>query len=367
VTGTGDRDGNAARVDVLVSADILRRMATELLVAAGSPQDMASLVSSSLVESNLVGHDSHGVMRLPRYVTAVQAGEVDPTARATFHPRRGGAGHVDGSWGWGQPAAVLATRMAVELARTNAVSVVTVDRCNHVGRLGEYVESVAAAGMIGMAVCNAEPVVAPFGGHERLLGTNPIAMACPRRGGAPVVYDIATAGVAEGKLSVARARGEQVALGLVVDHEGAVSTDPQAFYSGGALLPFGAHKGYGLSVFIEIIGGILSGAGASSASKYVRGNGTWVLAIDTASFMSIDEFESEVGDLSQRLTGSAAPSEPSPVLPGDPEVRTRAERLPRGIPLPTETWLELAQTAANLDVDWPRLVGSELATEGAVS
>lgn len=338
--------------EVVTDVETMRRIAVEVIEAAGTPHDLALVVGHSLVESNLMGHDSHGVMRLQRYVAAVRAGQVAPHARPVFTSRAGGAGHVDGNWGWGQSAAKLASRRAVELADRHAIAAVTIDRCNHVGRLGEHAADIAAAGMIGVVLCNAEPVVAPHGGRGRLLGTNPIAFACPRGNGPPAVFDAATAAIAEGKLSVAQARGQQVPPGLVVDINGVQSTDPNAFYEGGALLPFGAHKGYGLSFFVEVLGGILSGAGAACSDKYERGNGTLVMAINAATFMPVSAFETEVGDLCARLIGSSPELAGEPVVvPGDPEARAREHRLEHGIALPAQTWHELVALALELGVD----------------
>src|SRR5262249_38303658 len=140
------------------SAELLQRVAEDVLEAVGSPADLAGVVATSLVTANLLGHDSHGVMRVPRYVAAVDAAQVDPGARATFALERGAAGRVAGHWGWGQPAAALACEKAAELAASVGVAAVTIERCNHVGRLGEHAAAVADAGLLGIALCNAEAV-----------------------------------------------------------------------------------------------------------------------------------------------------------------------------------------------------------------
>jgi uncharacterized oxidoreductase len=195
-----------------VPPDELRRIATALIAGVGTPDDLAAIVGSSLVDANLAGHDSHGVMRLGGYVEFARRGDVRPAARATVTHRDRATARVDGDWGWGQPAMRLATRTAVDLARAHGVGAVVVNRCFHVGRIAPYVEAAARAGLVAIAMTNAGPAVAPFGGKKRLLGTNPFGWAVPRAAGKePPSFDIATAAIAEGKLQLARAKGERIA------------------------------------------------------------------------------------------------------------------------------------------------------------
>ncbi len=176
-----------------------------------------------------------------------------PAAEPVVAYERGAFARVDGRRGWGQLAARLAAETAIRLAQSHGVGAVTVDRCTHVGRLGEYVEEIAAAGLVGHALGNADPAVAPPGTAVRAMGTNPVAWAIPRAGGDPVLVDFATAEMAEGKLRVAVAREELLPLAAIVDVHGRPSQTPSDFYDGGALVPFGGHKGYGLSVAAELI------------------------------------------------------------------------------------------------------------------
>ncbi len=265
--------------------------------------------------------------------------------------RIGGKAEVDGAWGWGPPAARLAVDTAVELASQNAVSAVTIRRCNHIGRLGEYVERISASGLIGLAMCNAEPVVAPFGGRTRLLGTNPIAFAAPRSASEPpLMIDFATATVAEGKLRVARDSGEMIPTGLIINSEGRPSSDPRDFYSGGALLPFGGHKGYGLSMMAEVLVGVLSGTGASCSPEYRGGNGTIVVALDISSFLPLSAFVAQSHALSSTIKGSAPVDGGREVLlPGEPEAMARGARQRDGISLPAQTWNALTGLAKELN------------------
>ncbi|MFC6018802.1 Ldh family oxidoreductase [Plantactinospora solaniradicis] len=343
--GTGEPDDGP--VPDAVPAEELVAVAARILTTAGTPEATAQAVALSLVESDLVGHDSHGVRRLVPYVDAVQAGMIDPTADPVLRHRHRATAVVDGRGGFGQLAARLAVTEARQLAREHGVGVVTIGNCNHIGRLGEYVQLLAEADAVGLAFCNINSTVAPYGGRERRLGTNPLAWSAPRAAGnPPVVLDFATSAIAEGKLALSMARRERVDTGLLVDADGRDSTDPGDFYHGGALLPFGQHKGYGLSVLIEIVGGLLSGAGVSSLPGYDNTNGTVLIAIDIQTFLPVSEFRAQSEGFC-RLLGDTAPAvdnDPGPdgvLVPGEKEARTRASRIRDGITLAPTTWQEL--------------------------
>lgn len=333
---------------VLVGAAELERLGVTVLRTVGTPDDIAAIVARSLATSNLLGHDSHGVRRLEAYTGFVESGQVVPDARAVVETDAGATGTVDGRLGFGQPAAQLAVDLVARSAGRHGTATVVVRRCNHVGRLGEYVTALAERGLVGMAVCNADPTVAPYGGRERRLGTNPLAWAAPAGVGAPpLVLDWATSASAEGKLAVAVARGESVAPGVLVDGGGEQTTDPAAFYSGGALLPFGGHKGYALGLMIDVVGGLLSGAGAASLAGYDGTNGTVLTALDVGRFRPLAEFRAQVEELRAELHATApAAGSAGVLLPGEPEERTRRDRLENGVPIPRATWDTLTALAS---------------------
>jgi LDH2 family malate/lactate/ureidoglycolate dehydrogenase len=312
------------------SGDELTELATAVLAALGAPDDIAAAVAGSLITSNLMGHDSHGVLRLSQYSRSIKAGQIIADARPVLASRRGSTGIVDGCWGFGQPAATMAADQAVGLATEFGVGAVTVARCNHIGRLGEYVATMAARGCAGIAFCNSNPVVAPTGGTARTLGTNPVAMAVPQPGGTPVLLDFSTAALAEGKLQVALARGESIPPGVVVDSAGNPSTKPQDFYDGGALLPFGGHKGSGLAVMIELIGGLFSGIGTAPSADYVGGNGTMLIALSVGAFTDPAGYGRSVAEFASRM----AEAGDNVLMPGEIEARTAADRRVAGIPVP---------------------------------
>jgi LDH2 family malate/lactate/ureidoglycolate dehydrogenase len=354
-------------VSVPLPAPDLGGFATSVLTALGAPAATAELVARSLVESDLRGHDSHGVRRLVPYAALVRAGTVRATAEPRVLPGTPPAvAVVDGQDAFGQLTARAGTAEVVRRAEQAGVAVAVLRRCQHVGRLGEYVEEVAAAGHVAMALANADPTVAPWGGRDRMLGTNPFAWAVPvAEGAVPLVVDFATSATAEGKLGVARAAGQQVPPGLIVDADGQPTTDPDDFYAGGALLPFGGHKGYGLGLVADVVAGLLSGTGSASAPGYDGTFGTVLIAVRTATFVDVDEFTRDVERLRARLrAGAPAPGTERVLVPGEPEWTTRASRLEHGIALAPGTRDELDQLAAELGVPPP---GATSQPHGAAS
>ncbi len=330
-----------------VRADLLHRFACELLCAVGTCVESATIVADSLIDANLTGHDSHGVLRLPSYLHGVRQGHLRPDAVAELVSESGATAIVDARDGWGQPAMWLATRAAISRARELGLGAAVVRNSYHIGRVAPYVEAVAAETMIGMAMANAAPAVAPFGGRSRVMGTNPFAWAVPRASGEPpICLDVATAGIAEGKLRVARSRGFPVPAGNVVDIEGRPTTDPADFYAGGALVPFGGHKGSGLSLLAQFIGRGLAGLDPSAYDGPRGVNGPFILAIDIARFSDPEEFRLQAEAQCAAVTG-CLPAEgvESVLLPGQPELATRAIRERDGVPIPDSTWSELVELA----------------------
>jgi len=239
----------------------LRDLGRRIFMAAGAPTDIAEHVADHLVASNLAGHDSHGVLRIPQYVAEADRGDLVPGARAELVSEKGAIGIVDAGRGFGHSATALAMSWAAERALELGIAAAAVRRANHLGRLGEYAELAAARGVIGIATVGVvgRGGVAPFGGRDRFLGTNPWAIGVPAAG-EPMIYDAATSALAEGKLRLARAKGVQVPAGAIVDSDGRPTTDPNDYYAGGALLPLGGllagHKGYGLALASALVGGL---------------------------------------------------------------------------------------------------------------
>lgn len=337
-----------------IAAATLRRLTAGIFSRHGAPETTARRVADSLVQANLCGHDSHGVMRVPRYLDFIRRGQIVPSARPEVRSQRGSMAQVDGGHAFGQVGADFACRVAAELADLQGVASVALHNVMHIGRLGEYAEQLARRGFAVLIVTsNGGPdnAVAPFGGRDRLFGTNPLAFAVPvpaRR--APLVVDFATAATAEGKLAVARPLGRPIEPGALVDAAGCPTCSPDDYYAGGALLPFGAHKGYGILLMVELLARVMTGYVDPSASAYFRrpGNATLITAWPVAEWSSGPGFVREIGRLMTAVKASRPAAGRSEVLlPGEIEARTLAARRRSGIPLPAATWAELQALAAH--------------------
>lgn len=329
------------------SADQLRGLMTGLFEAIGTPTQTATFLADSLVAANLAGHDSHGVIRILQYIEVVEAGALDPKAEPELIAVDGATLKVDGKWGWGQPAFKLAVLETIGLARQFGIAIGAVERCFHVGRVAPYVETVARAGMIGIAMANAGPAVAPYGGRTRVMGTNPIAWAVPGENvEQPFALDVATAQIAEGKVRVARNKGVSVPPGSIVDQDGAPTVDPNDFYAGGALMAFGGHKGSGFSIFAQMMGRGLAGMTLDRLKEHRGGNGPIVIAIDPARFGPPDDFRQAVSEEAARVR-AALPADgyAEVMMPGDPEVREQARREIEGCFVEDMTWNALLSEA----------------------
>jgi len=343
----------------------LRQIGTEMLTAAGVPADQAGAVVGQLVEANLAGHDSHGIIRLSQYLGTIERGEIDPGAQIQVLEETAASAVLDGRWGFGQVVMNQAVEMGLERAGRAGIAALTVRHANHVGRLGSYVEQIARQDMVGLLFVNMHGggvIVVPWGGMQARLGTNPLAVGVPTVGEFPLVLDMTTSVVAEGKVRVRRRRGEKVPEGWVVDAEGRPTEDPEAFYGPprGGILPFGGragYKGYGLSVVVEILGGALSGAGCAGRSAR-NGNGALLMVVNVAAFVPLEEFCREVDDFVAFVKSSPTASGWDEILvPGEIEARHRQRRAREGIFVEDETWEQIAA--------WGRRVGWTDAEAGA--
>ena len=345
-----------------LAPDVLARFAAALFVAAGAPPEDAEAVAAHLVDANRCGHDSHGVVRAPGYLEAIADGHTVPGAELRIERDDGATATLDGGWGFGQLVAARAMQLACERARAHGVAVVLAYRSAHVGRLGAYVEQAAAAGLIGVVMANnhgASARVAPFGGAAARIATDPMAFGLPTDDpAAPVVLDMATSVVAEGKVRVARNAGRAVPEGWLLDAAGRSSTDPAALYADppGALLPLGGeagHKGFGLALVVEALAGALSPAGTTRPGAERGGNALFVMAIDPERFAGRAAFEASLGGLARDVRRPPFREGASEVLlPGEPERRARRERA-AAIPLDDGTWAQLVEAAAGLGVAPP--------------
>jgi len=353
---------------IVLQADQWRRIGRALFVAAGATESNATRVTESLVDSNLAGHDSHGVARIPQYLQAISSGQLDPAGQPVVVKETGNSFLVDGQWTFGQVGAELAMKRAIQQAREHRIAVAGLIRAHHIGRLGEYSEMACQAGMIGMVMVGGiggggrtSGGVAPYGGSRPVFGTNPICFGLPAGSQPPVLSDFATSAVAAGKVSMARAKGEKLPPGCIVDREGNPTTDPEDYYAGGMLLPFGGHKGYGLAVVIELLGQALTGADRCAVEKGRGGvyqqAGNLFIVLDPSIFRPVEEYTAAADAILQRVKAvPPAPGFGEVLLPGELERRSKGRRQQEGIGLPDNSWETLQQEASRLGVDLAALL-----------
>ncbi|MBW8884553.1 MAG: Ldh family oxidoreductase, partial [Planctomycetia bacterium] len=275
-----------------IKPSILESFTAQLLQAGGISNNQATLVATSLVDANLKGYDSHGVMRVPYYVQAIKDGEVVPGAELTILDEGPSRVVADGNWGLGQVQAMRLIERLTALARAGGLGLGTMTHSGHIGRLGEYCEKTAAQGLVSMLMVNSHGGavrVAPPGGKAPRLSTNPLAIGVPN-GDAALVLDFSTSATAEGKVRVKKIAGQPCPEGWLIDSEGRPTTDPNTLYGNppGAILPMGgaqAYKGFGLGLMIEILTGALSGGNCAKTVPYPKkGNCVFILLIDPAKF-----------------------------------------------------------------------------------
>jgi uncharacterized oxidoreductase len=338
-------------------AEDLQRFATGVFVAHGATAGDASTVAGALVKASLLGHDSHGILRIGRYVDKILQRTLHPAARPRVNHGRGAVAVIDGGYGFGHITAHYGADFALQLAHTHGVAAVALHHTNHIGRLGDYAEKIVAGGCIALIFASgAGPggSVAAFGGRERIFGTNPLAWGLPVPAGrGPLIADFSTAAVPEGKIGMAKSRGDSLPPGAIFDPAGRPSTDPDDYYAGGAILPFGGHKGYSLVLLIEVMASLLANSVPSSSAEYQVGNPTVMIALEVDTFLPMPEYLRHTEALLQRIE-SSAPAEgfERVLLPNAIELETFDRRQREGIPVPDGLWAELESLGQSSKVAW---------------
>ena len=339
------------------TADMLRTVGRKIFSAAGATEEDAGVVAEALVEANLVGHDSHGIIRIPQYLAAVEAGDILPGAVLMVERETPVAATLNGNWGFGQVVCQNAVNIALEKATNSGVAALTVRQASHIGRLGAYVEALAKHNMIGLMVANMHgqgASVVPWGGREPRLGTNPLAAGVPTGEGKTLVLDMTTSVVAEGKVRVQRNRGEETPSGWIVDADGQPTNDPNALYGPprGGILPFGGevgHKGFGLGVIVDLLAGALTGAGCTGNPQGHPGNGVFLMVINVELFQPLEMFFRETGNFIEFVKSAAlAPGYEVILMPGEIEAAHRSKRSKEGIFIEAETWEQIIKCGASL-------------------
>ncbi|HLZ69241.1 MAG TPA: Ldh family oxidoreductase [Dehalococcoidia bacterium] len=335
-----------------IQAPELATLATAIYRAAGTPDEHTQIVVAHQVGANLAGHDSHGVALLPNYVQRIDRGHIMPEARPTILQETPTTLAVNGHWGFGPVVSEWTMARCIDKARAMHVAMATVREQSHVGRLADYPLMAARAGFIALMMCDSgqsTKLVAPFGGREARLGTNPICIAFPSDLPGPVFLDMATSGVAAGKLMVARARKQPIPLGWILDKQGRPTTDPNDYYDGGIMLPLGGaegHKGYGLSFAVETLASLLPGLGFGIDPQGRHNDGACMLVLDPAPFLPTAEFKAQVEAFVRYLKETPPAEGFSEVLyPGEQEYRTEQQRRRDGIPIEDETWGRITAVA----------------------
>lgn len=338
-----------------LQAERLADYASRIFQAADTPKETADQVGLSLVSANLAGHDSHGVIRIVQYLRQIEEDEIRPRATPEIERETGVMALINGHRCFGQLAARVAVETGMKKARKSAVAAVALKHSGHVGRLGEWVAMAADKGLIGLAFANggrSTGLVAPFGGAERRLGTNPVAAAVPLEDRPPLLLDFATSAVAEGKVRVALHGRKGMPEGWALDKDGAPTTDPADLYDGGMLLPAAGHKGYGLALLTDYLGGILTGAGGPGIPGSILGNGVLFIFLHIEAFRPPADFFSDGSHIADRIKETRpGPGFEEVLLPGEPEARSMQSRRENGIPLDDTTWSEIVAVAEKLGVD----------------
>jgi uncharacterized oxidoreductase len=347
------------------SATELRKLGVSILKRLGAPTEYAELVVDMLIEANLVGHDSHGIHYIIRYAERIEKGIIDPKAKPEVTNETASTAIIDGHWTFGQVTAKKTVELAIEKARKTSISAVGAIHCNHIGRLGAYTLMAAENDMIGMLMANVvHPVVQPYGGASRVFGTNPFSVAIPAGEMKPFLLDFATSAVAEGKIGLAAMSGERVPLGWIVDNEGHDTDNPLDFSlpngavgENGRLLSFGARdgqKGYCLSILMEILGGLLPGAGSIiDEDPHLYENGLLAIVLDVQRFTTLKLFKERIDVLFRKVhTEPADPRSHNTVqVPGEFEWSNREKRLKDGFEIPETAWMQIVNLAKELQIE----------------
>lgn len=352
--------------DIVIERAALVALVEQIFTAQNADPDTANTVAEHLVEANLKGHDSHGVGMIPAYVANLKAELLKPKAGMKVLRDNGAVVMIDGQYGFGQRVGKETTEFAIERAKEIGLVCVGLRNAHHLGRIGTYGEQCAAAGLISTHYVNVvghAPVVSPFGSRDARMITNPFCAVVPRRDGPPVILDMATSQVAMGKVRVAYHKGQPVPPGALVDHEGLPTTDAKVLYEEprGTLGPFGGHKGYGLAMLCELLGGALAGEWtmqpANPRSQNIVNN-MLMFVLNPEATGNAEGFQDEVTAMVDYLHSATPAADTDKVrVPGDPERESRATRMAQGIPIDGSSWGAILQAAASAGLSAETIAG----------
>jgi len=342
-----------------LAAETLRDFVADLYQANGLPTGDAQLVAETLVTADLWGHSSHGVMRAPWYIDRLRSGVMRPVTQPRRLVDAGAISVLDAEDGVGQVVAMQAMQDAVRRAKAHGVGVVSVRNSNHHGALGYFTRMAAAEGCIGMLTTNGSPAMAPWGGRKKLVGNNPWSIAAPAGRHAPMMLDIANTVVARGKIFLARQKGQPIPGHWAIDETGRATTDPMAALNG-VIQPMAEHKGYAISVMMDVLSGVLSGSGildeVSGPYQAERRSrcGHMFLALNIAAFGPEEAFAERMERMVEQIkVVPRVPGCEEVFYPGEIEARNEDRHRREGLSLPQKTLADLAQVASQSDVPLP--------------
>ena len=350
---------------VTIKVQNLINFVAEVFAHADSSPEEAKRIATYLTTANLTGHDSHGVIRVPVYIRWKKMGSIVPDQTVELVVDTPALAVIDGKFGYGQTVAPQAVRIGIEKCKASGLSAVALRNAGHIGRVGDWAEMAAAEGLVSVHFVNAagSVLVAPYGGVERRISTAPYCVGIPRQGQRPIVLDFATSIVAEGKVLVASRGGKKLPKAALIDLDGTLSEDPAVLYGPyepdgprdhsqgkGAIRAFGEHKGSGLALICELLGGALTGTGATGPNRRFA-NGMFAVYVDPKVVDPGNFFDGEISRYVSYFKDSKPIAGVDAVLiPGEPEAKMRADRTNNGVPLPHDTWAAIVNTAREVGV-----------------
>jgi len=343
--------------DIVFAAPKLTAAIEAIVAKGGSNAREAKLVAENLVEANLKGHDSHGVGMIPRYIQSLVEGGLSVNQAPKIVLDTGPLVRLDGQAGYGQVIGHDTMNIAIDRAKKHGLCAAGLHHAHHIGRIGAWAEMAVAAGLVSMHFVNvvSRPIVAAWGGGDARFGTNPVCIGVPRKGHEPIVLDFATSRIAQGKTRVAHNKGVPLPPGTIIDNEGRATTDPRytVVPPFGAILTFGEHKGYGLAMIAELLGGALTGGDTmrkayDGSTKGVY-NGMLTIVLDPERLGTSEHFQREIDAFTGWVqSGPVAEGFDKVRLAGDPEREWKAKRLKDGIPVDSTTWSDILTAAAKV-------------------
>lgn len=360
----------AARKTITIDAKKLETLVADTFTKAGCSKAEAARIGKYLTIANLTGHDSHGVQRVPRYLETLAQGLIVADQKLKVVTDTPVLAVVDGQFGFGQTVAPLAVEIGIKKCKAMGLAAVGLRNAGHIGRVGDWAEMAAADGLVSVHFVNAygSSLVAPFGGVDRRFSTAPFCVGVPVKGGAPLTLDFATSVVAEGKVLNASFGGKAIPDDALVEPNGKTSSDPHVLYGDytptgprnyregrGAIRAFGDHKGSGLAFMCELLGGSLTGTGATEEGKRFC-NGMFSIYVDPRQVDPDGFFPTDVAKYTKHVKSSRPAKKGGEILvPGETEARTRADRSENGVPLPSDTWKAIVDAARKVGMTDARI------------